>query len=506
MLIDSPTAPDSSISKLKRLTLAAVLVVSVLAASLYSISTKRQLGLMGGMAEEYLELAINLHRTGNFQASQGASQPFLLRPPGYVKFLDLIFSTHGELKLKKHVFTSQAELDLANKRIFKVVYVSQGLLLAAATLVLFLHLGQLIKTTAAFVLALAFGMNPYLVIYVGLVHYEVLHIFFLLLSTWLLHNALIRKDGLVKYALWLAAGACWSCTTLIRPTSLIFPAVLAAAMAWHFRGRVKKAAVHWLVFVAAFAAVLMPWTWRNYQAVHRLLPVSAQSSAAFWGSSCKVLGLDANHYRWWQVWYPEGQKKYESITGRPGFDTLEYVNHNLEIEDELAAALKSNLLTKPQVYLTNVCGNFFLMLWGTNSVFVKIFQHLQHSTAEVSIHWFESGHAQDFHPPTGASACTALLSALALAGYAGVLLACKRRDVSITAPLCAFATQILAHTISYTDLMYYYTRVPFLFIFAAFALRHADRLPRFLSKIVSAWLLPALMAGTLWMYWFVIVA
>jgi hypothetical protein len=505
MLTKSSNTPDQS-GVIKKLVLAVVLVLCVLAASVYSICTKRQFGFMGGMAEEYLELGINLHRTGAYQIPQGATQPFVFRPPGYVKFLELIFSYSGQLKPKNHVFTSLSEVEHEQRKIFNLVYVFQSFLLAASSLVLFLHLGQLISTIRAFFLALAFGINPYLIIYVGVPHYELLHIFFILVSTWLLHNAFTRQDGLAKQILWLMAGACWGLATLIRPVSLILPVMLAVAIGWHFRGNLKKGAAHWLFFVVAFTGVLMPWTWRNYQAVHRLIPVNAQASVAFWGSSIQRLELDANHYRWTDVWSPEGEKIYETITGEPQFRMSVYVDHNVLLEDEFAARFNSNVMSKPQVYLSNVCGNFILMTWGVNAVFVKIFQHLQHSGEGVNMEWFRPGNAQDFHPSTGSSACTILMLALTLAGYAGVACACVRKDPLITASFCAFATLVLAHAISYTDLMYYYTRVPFLFLFVAFFMRHSDCLPGRCSKIADRWLLPAVVICTSWLYWFVMVA
>ncbi|MBN8418023.1 MAG: glycosyltransferase family 39 protein [Verrucomicrobia bacterium] len=505
MFTDSSTAPGPSISKLKRLTLAVVLVVCVLAASLYSISTKRQMGLMGGMAEEYLELAINLHRTGNFQTSQGASQPFLLRPPGYVEFLNLIF-TGGRLKLQNHVFTSQAEVQAEERKMFMLIYVSQCCLLAASSLVLFLHLGRLIQTAGAFFLALAFGINPYMVVYVGLVHYEMLHLFLLLLSTWLLHSAFVRQDGRVKQVLWLSAGACWGCATLVRPVSLILPGILAAAMAWQFRGSLKKQAVHWLLFVLAFAGVIAPWTWRNYQVAHRIIPVNAQAGVAFWGSSSHVLELDDNHYRWTDTWMPEGQKIYAKVTGQPSFTLPGYVNHNLQLEDAFSASFRANLMAKPGVYLTNLGRNFILMTCGFNSVFVKLFQHLQVSDEPLNIRCLATGAPQDFHPAAASDACRMLMHALTLAAYAGLAFGCLRRDPGLTAPLCGFMAVVLAHVISYSDLMYYYSRVPFLFLFAALLIRQAGNLPARLSKAAAVWLPAAFMLCTAWLYRMVFVA
>lgn len=506
MYTPSPNTPPSP-GVLKKLVLAAVLVLCVLTASIYSVGTKKQLGLLDGMVEEYMELAINLHQTGKYNISPHETKPFFFRPPGYVKFLDLVFSSYSGVKFSNRAYTSVEDFETENRTLFYLVYVWQSFVLAAAALVMFLYLGQLISIGRAFVLALVFGINPYMVIYVGLVHYTLLHIFFVLLSTWLMHNAIIRQEGPAKIMLWLAAGACWGITTLIRPLSLILPALLAAGMAWQHRKTLKKAAVQWLLFTTAFACAVLPWTWRNYQLAHKIVPVNAQAYVNFWGTSDTVLKLYPNHYRWWmQVWNPGGQQIYESVVGKVPFNTTLNARYNLELEDAFQARFKSNLASKPQVYLTNVCGNAVLMTFATNAVFVKAFQYLQHSRDAFTAMWLRPGDPQDFYSSTGSNVCTIFMLLLALVGYAGAVFAFMRKDPGIMAPLCGFATLVIGHSISYTDLMYYYARVPFLFIFAALALCHAVRLPARFSKIVQTWSLPVLLAGTVWFYWLVILA
>ncbi|MFN0077553.1 MAG: ArnT family glycosyltransferase [Prosthecobacter sp.] len=491
---------------MKKLGLAVMLVVCVLWASIYSISSNKQFGLMGGMAEEYLALGIHLNQTGLFQLSETSSKPFLFRPPGYVKFLDLAFSCYGQLKPRNHVFTSQQEAENEQRKIFQVVYVFQCFLLAASSLVLFLHAGQLIPPVSAFFLALAFGINPYVIIHVGVAHYELLHIFAILVSTWLLHLAFSSEGGLRKQILWVATGACFGVTTLIRPVSLILPAVLAVVVIWQFRSNLRREALHWLFFVVSFIVVLAPWTWRNYQAVKRFIPVNAQANAALWGSSSQALDLDANHYRWSRVWHPEGQEIYEAVTGEAGFQTSVYSDHVLSLEDEFWTRFKDNLATKPGVYLSNVCKNFALMTFGINSVVIKMFQHLQHTDGALNVQCLAPGASQDFYPSTASNAFTLLVMLLSLTGYWGMVASCVARDHAVLAPLVSFATLIIAHTITYTDIMYYYLRMPLLFIFVALFARHLHQRAFVHADLVRRVLISGTFVYTACLYWTVIVS
>jgi hypothetical protein len=65
---------------------------------------------------------------------------------------------------------------------------------------------------------------------------------------------------------------------------------------------------------------------------------------------------------------------------------------------------------------------------------------------------------------------------MTLFSFGGIALAIQQRDKRIYVPLLAFLTVVIAHSISYMDLMYFYVRIPFLFIFTAFLICHLDLL------------------------------
>jgi hypothetical protein len=50
----------------------------------------------------------------------------------------------------------------------------------------------------------------------------------------------------------------------------------------------------------------------------------------------------------------------------------------------------------------------------------------------------------------------------------GVGLALRKRDPTLLVPGCVYVCLCIAHSITTMDLMYYYIKVPFLFVFSAY--------------------------------------
>lgn len=371
---------------MRKLLLPIVLVLCTLGVSIGSLRFNKQFELMGGMAEEYLQLAIHMHYTGDL-ALPDSTRPFVFRPPGYVKFLQVVLGASGAMKPQDHRFSSQQEYDEAMRGMLNAIYLAQACLAAGAALILFFLLRELLQASAAFVLALAFGIHPYLVVHVGMVHYEMLHLFLLLLSTWLLQTG-IRDHAKPRGSVLLTlSGLAWGVTTLTRPSTLVLPALLGVALAIRFRREWRQALVCWTLFTMSFLAAIAPWTLRNYRAAGRLIPVNAQANAAMWACAHKPLPLDANHYRWAEAWMPDGHMTYVRITERQDFSTAAYADHVLELEEAFRDQFHKDLSQQPGVYLANAWRNFALMTFGMNSVFLKVFQHLQHTDGGVQAPW-----------------------------------------------------------------------------------------------------------------------
>jgi hypothetical protein len=468
--------PKGASATLRKAACAGALVVLVFCASFYSVENNNQLGMMGGWAEEYLALGVNMYYSGSFYLSDTIKTPFAFRPPGYVKYLDLVMKSGGLMKPAGYTLHSPEEFEQVKAKMLHGIYISQCLLITAASLVLFFLLGELLDVVLAFIIAGMFGINPYLVMLAGFVHYETLHIFLLVLSTWLLYLGFARKrTGPIFLFL---SGISWGLTTLVRPVSLILPALLAVMVVFYYGRRWKSALLCFCIVTLSFIGTLAPYSYRNYRLLHRFIPVNAQSGVSFWASSQKSLPLDANHYRWWRIWFPDGQEIYEKITGARKFDTALYAGHVLEFEDYFWSKFKKNLASQPLVYVKNACGNFLLLNFGMNSVLIQMFQYQQLDHGEISKTWMEEGNPQDFYPAHAANAFTFLMLIMTLFSLAGIFLALWQNDKRIYVPLLAFLTIVIAHSITYMDLMYYYVRIPFLFIFTAFFVCHLKLLTR----------------------------
>jgi hypothetical protein len=454
----------------RKIIFALALTLIVTGANMYSLRNDRQFELMSGMAEEYFSLGVIMYYTGNFYLSDSAKNPFVFRPPGYAKYIDLVLKTYGGMKPKGYRFHSKDEFELEYKHILNVVYFSQCLLNILSSLILFLLLSELLNMFLAFGLSVMFGINPYLIMLGGMVHYETLHIFMILLSTWLTYLAFTRKKfGLIFL---FSAGIFWGLTTLIRPVTLILPVLFAIVLFLYFRRDLKTLLLYFLIFIIGFVGIISPYTYRNYKLVHRFIPVNAQTNISFWAGSSKSLNIDANHYRWWEIWYPEGQNNFEKMTGTTGFQTYVYADHVLEFEDFYKKEFKKNISENPMVYIGNVCKNFLLLNFGINSVFIKMFQYKQNNNDEIDKNWLKTGDPQDFYSSYAANAFTILIFIMSIMSLCGIYLAVKNKDYIIYIPLMAFLAIAISHSITYMDLMYYYVRIPFIFIFTAFFIKH----------------------------------
>jgi hypothetical protein len=454
----------------RKLLFAIALIAIVLSAALYSIRNNRQLQMLGGMAEEYLTLGVNMYYSGRFYLSDSSQVPFVLRPPGYVKYLDWVLTSYEGMKPSDYEFHSQEEFDQLKAGILHAIYFSQCLLVVGASLILFFLLADFLNVLIAFAIALMFGINPYLIMLSGLVHYETLHIFMMLFSTWLTYLAFTRKR--FTLVLLCLAGVFWALTTLVRPVTLIMPAFFAIMLPFYFRRDWKSSLLYFSLFTITFAGTIAPYTCRNYRLLHRFIPVNAQSNIAFWAGACTSLDIDANHYRWWKIWYPYGQQHYEKITGATEFQTATYADHIIEFEDFFKEDFHRNIASHPMTYAGNVCKNFLLLNFGINSVFIKLFQYKQHNSGDIDKEWLRIGNPQDFYPAGAANAFTVLMFIMSMMSLAGIYLAITNSDHLIYIPLMAFLTIAISHSITYMDLMYYYVRIPFMFIFTAFFIKH----------------------------------
>lgn len=175
------------------------------------------------------------------------------------------------------------------------------------------------------------------------------------------------------------------------------------------------------------------------------------------------------------------------------------------------------------------CATFLLDI---NSVLIKVFSALQHSSTGVDKRWFIVGNPQNFHSSFYQKMFEMFIHILMALGFLGMLLSLKQKGVakytavkeryvdegvesiaqtcfyesSNTHPtwlstffgsMMVYACLLAAHSITYMDLMYYYNKMPFLFIFTGFLLTALEvntyKLPFINYHITSAGILKVLL-------------
>ncbi|MCS6944599.1 MAG: glycosyltransferase family 39 protein [Sutterellaceae bacterium] len=202
---------------------------------------------------------------GNGYAEGG--HPTAYWPVGYPAFLAALFS----------VFNSSVLVgQLAN------------LVLAAATFPLLYAVAKqtLQSETAARLALLLLAVYPNNIAYVALLLTETLFTFLLLLATWLL----LKSRGII----WLlAAGLTFGLATLVKSQTilLIVPVVVLAGWArWSWAPLWTGIGRSVVVLVAA-AAVVAPWSWRNYLVFGEWVMVSTNGGMALLcGNNPSVVG------------------------------------------------------------------------------------------------------------------------------------------------------------------------------------------------------------------------
>jgi hypothetical protein len=440
----------------------------------YSLHAKNQLGLMDGIAEEYISLGAILHHTGKYQLEKNTGYYF--RPPGYPYFIHYALNFYNEDKVPKKDlrFNSQEEMQKSLQGPFNHLYFVQNVLFSLTVLIIFGIALHFLKPPLAFFISLLFGCNPYFLILIGLLHYEILHIFLLSLGTLLLINGFDKKP--LGYVLLFFSGLCFGLATLVRPITLILPVFVFLSILIVEKKKFIPAAVKTLVFILCMMVIIAPYSWRNYQLSKTFIPVNAQGGVALWSGTVKTLPLHPNHYRWWDLWYTEGVPIYQKVAGNERLTMFSWARYNIELEKEFKKEAYSNIGKQPLTYVYNVIMNFISINLCVNSVFLKIFDYIQLPGNIFHSAFLSSGNNQTFHKDWQSNLFTFLVIILTICAGAGFYLGIKNRDISIYPVLAVYLCVTIAHSITYMDIMYYYVKMPFLFIFYAYFLKQLTAL------------------------------
>ncbi|MGD2270769.1 MAG: glycosyltransferase family 39 protein [Desulfobacterales bacterium] len=476
--------------------IALIMFAAVLFLSGFSIFKNRQFHFMGGMAEEYFVMGVNLYYYGKLSPKLVGARVF--RPPGYPVFIAAILRIWGGMPQDANLLFIPDTLKHVRQAAFRAVCLAQSLLLSLTTVILFQILSRYMRLRNAAVLALLFGCNPYLIILTGLFHYDILHIFLIVASLYSLSRVLATGPDRFDANI-ILAGLLWGLTTLIRPTSLLLPLFALLMFVIRFRPRWQMILKSWFFFILGFSLIIVPHTVHNYTLTARIIPVNAQSGISFWAGTVKKMARDPNHYRWWELWYSEGMEIYHRVTGSRKYSYSRYVRHIIQLEDEFRKDALRNLQQRPGVYFHNFFVDFVTFNLDINAVFIKIFRAIQNPLVQINKEWLRVGDPQDFYSSSQANAFKYYVNLLSLFGFIGICIAVKQKDKSLLVPGLVYLSFCFAHSLTYMDLMYYYIKIPFLYIFSGYFInavdRHSIKLPLAGIRVSPAFILNGLLVG-----------
>ena len=516
---------------MKRYILLLLLFIITLSISSFSIKYNNQLEFMGGFAEEYYDIGLHLFQKGTLGLDYGYPSTSVFRPPGYAFFIGEVLKiwgkiTHNDSALQQNINDIDPSVEFKS---FNAIYFAQALLLSLSTIVLFIWLSTYISLSNAFIISFLFGCNPYMIIITGLLHYDILHIFLILISTFSLIY-IIDKHSDSGWKI-IIPGILWGLSTLTRPTTLILPVFVFLLFCIIFKNSEKKIIELSVLFMLGMSIVILPYTIRNYNLTKELIPVNAQSGIALWGGTVTKLERSPNHYRWWGVWYGHGLPLYNSITqSYEPFRSCNYMSHAILLDRVFMKEAIHNISQRPTVYLYNVINSFVTLNLDINSVIIKLFQVKQDTYKDKDIDkiWLSEGNPQTFYSSGGQTVFEVFIYTLELLSLFGIIIFIKKvydnyhpsgnhikpetsdlkypmkkkmrsemtQEMANQKPentskelsesfwlentwflvsIMVYLTFCIAHSITYMDLMYYYNKVPFLFIFTGYFFNEMDK-------------------------------
>jgi len=256
---------------------------------------------------------------------------------------------------------------------------------------------------------------------------EVLFVFFLLMSTWFLFLA---KRENARTVWWGALAGVFAGLSVLAKEVLAFYLLLLGI--WLFLGRdpCKNRAVRTIVFLASFLLTLSPWVVRNYLVLRKPVFITVSTGHSFYlgnnpSVNVRVVGEEWDFY--FDSWFPHDDPNL------PPLFTPEADHYLLRRGFEYAASHPTRFI--------ELTGKKFLRLW---------FPYYQDSP------WLAKGLTVLCYVP------------VLVLGSAGLLLSVKhwKELIPLWGPIVYLSS---VHAVTISSIRYRFPLMPFLTIFAAFA-------------------------------------
>jgi 4-amino-4-deoxy-L-arabinose transferase-like glycosyltransferase len=216
---------------------------------------------------EYDPIAVNVLSGNGFVLGNG--EPDSIRGPGYPLFLAAIFKTAGRSFLAVRLIQSLLDGVIA-VLVVQMTWILWG------------------NRRRAIIAGLILALYPFSVYSSNLVAIETLFCFMFFASVFFFIQG-CRKES---YGMFFVSGMLLAYSVLIRATSLLFPLAMGMWL-FAFKGISKKNILSYACLLLAFAAILAPWSIRNYYVFDEFILASANGGTNFYfGSSLNFLKPD----------------------------------------------------------------------------------------------------------------------------------------------------------------------------------------------------------------------
>jgi len=449
--------PPAAAARPSRALQAVAVCAAVFLLAAFSISRRCQLGYMGGLVDEHFVLGVKLRVNGTLGPAAG--EPSTLRPPGYPAFVAAVVA----LLAPSPERAAAAEFRDAAQR---AVYLAQAVTLGVAAALVFLWLAERLRVSWALTAALVFGLNPYSIVLVGLLHYAMLHLLLVVACAWALQRGLESRRAVPI----VLAGVVLGLANLVRPVTIWVPALLLAAgivRRWPRRRTLGQPAL----LAAGMLVALAPWAARNWAVSGRLVAVGDTGWTALWAQTDRHLVQDPARYEYYDV-VPDAVPLFARATGAPGYDYLVLARNTAAVERVFRAEALANLRRRPAVYAGNALRALRSYLLELSPMFLEVFRAIQTGcpggTPEIPAAWFQPGGLR-FGGSALAKGFSAFVLLLTGGALVGLVVAVRSGDGFVLAPALLLAAMALTHALVILSPMHYYSKLPLVVALAAYA-------------------------------------
>jgi hypothetical protein len=440
-------------------------LVAVLA--FVSLTRHPQLGSLAGITDEYFPLGAKLRVNGTLGVA--ADEPSALRPPGYPAFIAAVLWAFVD---------SPARLPFAafDRQGRAAVQITQGFLLAATAAAFYLWLAERLGRGLAWLAALAFAASPLSIVLVGLLHYDLLHWFLMVLACWATDSALRREER--GDALLVVAGALWGLSNLVRPVTQLLPFFLLPALVLVARWGLRRALRAAALVTLGLALALVPWTWRNLRVTGRLVPVADNPWMAVWAQSVRPLAPDPSRYVWFDLYLRDFMPVFTRVTGAPAWDYVLQTRLNTSLEAEFRREALIHLRRQPGVFVGNVAANFWSYNVDASAVLLTAYERLAAEEAAPPPgspgprqQWFIRGDPEALALSPLAWSFLAWHAAVSLLALLGLALGMRARSPLVSVAAAVYFCIGVTHALLALHMLHYYSKLPLLVAAAFVALQ-----------------------------------